>query len=1268
MAPNSTGPTVSNPKKALKAVRTRVIRAMTEQNPAGLLTKEAEREAASLADVIIPENDHKAAFWLGMFHWLRYGALPAGTDRKEFVAAADLLAWVYAKDPEVVPAALRRRYEQDQDDIDADDALAEMIDRGLDLVRAYRADGELSSLTEAVSSFRAAVAATSPGHADHAMCLSNLGSALRMLAGHTGNPVLLGEAVETHRAAVAATPESHPDSAPYLSNLGNALASSFEDDGDVEQLVEAVAASRAAAQAVSDDDPDRSGILSSLAAHLTTLFGRVGGNLDLLDEALTAHRAAVAATPADHPERGTRMSSLGSALQARYQQVGDLDLLAEAVRIHRSAEAATPSTSRDYGTVLSNFAAALTALSEWDRDPDVLQEAVRTGRAAAAADPIGHHDHAMCLSNLGSALQRQFERSGTTALLTEAIDLQRTAVNLSPEGNPERGGYLSNLGSVLYVRFEVVGDPALLEEAVEMHRAAVEATPDDCPDRAGYLSNLGLALHALFERTGETSWLEEAAEAHRAGVDTTPLGHTSRPGHLNNLAAALQELAERAESTQLLVGAVKVHRAAVEATPAGHHNLGGHLSNLALALQALSERTGEPGPLVEAIQIHRAAVDVTPVGHPQLAQRLSNLAIALPALHERALAQDPRLLEEAVSVLRTAVDLASADHPAQATYLFNLGNALQVLSKHGGEGNLLSEANDCYTQVSENNLVSPVTRISAYRQMARLAESDGVGALAAIEAAIDLLPQVTPRTLLRPDREYQLGQLSGLAADAAAAALSAGKPERAVELLEQTRGILVADTLQAHTSDLTRLRASSSSLGPELAREFENLRDRLDVVDRPGPEITSVKVTATLAFGHDHAAASRATEDRVQARRDASAAWEELIQRIRAVDEDFLQPQRIDQLADQARHGPVVLVYTSPTRCDALLLRHGVHTPVLPVPLHDLTEEDTYRQANRLLELRRVAGDKHADPRSRIAAQDEITNILAWMWDTIASPILTALSYTTAPTADVWPRLWWCPVGILAYLPLHAAGHHKDLAADDLALSSNPRTVLDRVISSYATTMRGLAYARTHQPDATLNTTVIVAVPDVPGDPDIQPLSNVPIEADALTEQTPGAHILPNPTHDNVLAALQDHRVAHLACHGQVNWIDPAASRLILPDYKTSPLTVADITGLRLNAGLAYLSACETTVTGQRLADEAVHLTGAFHLAGYQHVIGTLWTVYDVTAKELALEVYTQLTQDGATPPDTDLAAHALHNATRSLRARYPNSPTAWAAYTHTGA
>ncbi|MEY9860041.1 CHAT domain-containing protein [Catenulispora sp. GAS73] len=301
---------------------------------------------------------------------------------------------------------------------------------------------------------------------------------------------------------------------------------------------------------------------------------------------------------------------------------------------------------------------------------------------------------------------------------------------------------------------------------------------------------------------------------------------------------------------------------------------------------------------------------------------------------------------------------------------------------------------------------------------------------------------------------------------------------------------------------------------------------------------------------------------------------------------------------------------------------------------------------------------------TRAGAQQEILAVLAWLWDTVADPVLTHLGYTTSPgVGEQWPRLWWCPVGPLAFLPLHAAGHH---AEDPPAGPTGARTVLDRVISSYTTTVRALGHARTRllEPAPATPTVLLVPVADTPG----ALLPGVIDEAAAISELVPDAELLTRPTRDTVLQALPNHRIAHFACHGYGDWSDPARSHLVLNDCATAPLTIADISALNLTASLAYLSACDTNVTASRLIDESLHITSAFQLAGYQHVIGTLWSINDRSAAQLATDFYDYLTDHGTTPPQTDRSAHALHYAVRRERSRYPHSPTLWAASIHTGA
>ena len=81
---------------------------------------------------------------------------------------------------------------------------------------------------------------------------------------------------------------------------------------------------------------------------------------------------------------------------------------------------------------------------------------------------------------------------------------------------------------------------------------------------------------------------------------------------------------------------------------------------------------------------------------------------------------------------------------------------------------------------------------------------------------------------------------------------------------------------------------------------------------------------------------------------------------------------------------------------------------------------------------------------------------------------------------------------------------------------------------------------------------------------------------------------------------------------------------------------------------LAYLSACSTGANEAKdLDDEGISLISACQLAGFQHVIGTLWEVSDRHCVDVARIVYETLRDEGM----TDVAvARGLHRATRALR------------------
>ncbi|TXL91900.1 CHAT domain-containing protein [Streptomyces sp. IB2014 016-6] len=1119
------------------------------------------------------------------------------------------------------------------------------------LQKQYRRTTGEGLLTEAVAVGREAVNSLPVGGPARADALDRLAACLSLRFRHTGQVSELREAIATGRAGVEAAPADIPpaERARYLHNLSESLRTLAEHSTDPAAADEAVAVSRAAVDAAGEG-PHGRWCPKGLGAALLQRY-EYTGDVGQLVEAATCERAVVAALPADDPDRLLPLNNLGMALRLRYEAVGGDELLVEAIGIGRAVVAALPDGHPHLAMALSNLGNALARKNERDGGTERVPESLTYARAAVDATPVGHPDRPKWLNNLGMALQALSSRMDAREPLEEAVTVLREAVAALPEGHPHLAMALGNLGNALSSLFDRTGDVESLREAATSGRRAVDATPVQHAHRAVSLNNLSLILQLLSWHTGDSAPLREAVGASRAavaGAADAAGDHPNRALFLGTLGSALQMSFQRTGESEEIAEAVAVCREGVAGFPDGHPHHVRQLLGLSSVLFAQALRERDASTASEAVTIARRVVEATPEDDFNRNRVLINLSAALVLRFNHD--GDVAGLREAVDATREAVAVTPAGLPFHAATLNSHAAALHMLSRHTDVPGVLDEILSCSRAAARDDSAPVWTRIASYRTIAALADPADSGAqeaLAAAEAAVALLPQIGLGALDLTDRGHLIGEAGSLAGAAAAAALNAGRPRRAVELLEQSRGVLTAESVADGGTGLDRLRSAA----PDLAQAVEEVRNRRGALDRGVPAPVESRVRP---------------EARAAARREAQAEWDGLLTRIRSLDgfSGFLAPPGAADLSTQAAGGPVVYVSAAPARCDALVLTGDPGDPVRVVPLGGLTEAEAVRRIMTLGTAIDATADPHLDPVGRRAAQRDILDVLTWLWDTVTEPVLTALGHTGPPApGELWPRVWWCPVGLLAYLPLHAAGHHEDLA-DGSPRRAAPRTVLDRVVSSYTATVRGLARARERRAGPGVRT-AIVAVPDAP---DAGPLAGAATEAELLTGLVPGAEALPHPTRSTVLAALPHHQVAHFACHSEPHRTDPWRSRLILPDHRTDPLTVADIGALRLDGGLAFLSACNTTLTAPRLADEALHMTGAFQLAGYPHVVGTQWPVADRAAHQLATDFYARLTAGGTAPPDPALSPEALHHATRRLRAGYPVTPTVWAAHTHTGA
>ncbi|MGW0292055.1 CHAT domain-containing protein [Streptomyces tuirus] len=808
-----------------------------------------------------------------------------------------------------------------------------------------------------------------------------------------------------------------------------------------------------------------------------------------------------------------------------------------------------------------------------------------------------------------------------------AVTTVRQAVPLLPRSAPDTAAALNRLADVLKDAAIVLSDETLVPESVALRREAMALTPVDDAFRPFRLSNLARALQTLADVTNDFALSDESVACAREAADALPEIHPAKHELLFNLGAMLSSDPIRDEDAiHRLTEAEHVYQRGLARLAADHPDLPGFLSAIGRVKRLRYEETGDRRILEDAVAVSRKAAARTSRDDMSWGECNERLARACTALYELNDVADPVLRAEAMAAWNVV-----ATDPAMALH----------------------------------------RRIDGQEQRAALAKAAGDHALAlrALEAGLDEIPVLFRRSLTGPSRKGSAMHSSRLAAQAAEAALGCGRPDRAVELLENSRAVLYGQMIASR-----RYWAPLRAIDPEAAQRLTEIDSELVDADfNANVQAVKLEVVERNLFGRETKKSGGSVDPRpgwaAKTRRLAAERCALLERLTQHPDfEELMRPEPLHKLRARLAGSPVVLVIGHQERGDALLVPADPETPVVHVPLPGLTNTAVQKCIRQLKTAVASAGDPAAGFDRRESAQSDVHAVLAWLWDKVAGPVLEQFS-PHAHRADDLPRLWWCPVGPVVRLPLHAAGHHRAARTAGGSDGGMPCTVIDRVVPSYTPTLGALAHAlRDTPPPASArhhSGALVVAVPETPGLPAL-PL--VAKEAETVMAAVPNSRLLlgAEASLPAVEAALREHRIAHFACHA-----DSDAALTVLRGgglhlASGEDLTAAHIHNARLEHGtLAFLSACDTAAGHPDLPDDPMHLASAFQLAGFRSVIGTLWPAPDNAA--VAGAVYATLTTQGTRPPDTTDSAEALNTALRTARDTYPGVPTRWAAYLHTG-
>ncbi|PVF90775.1 hypothetical protein CPB86DRAFT_878834 [Serendipita vermifera] len=288
------------------------------------------------------------------------------------------------------------------------------------------------------------------------------------------------------------------------------------------------------------------------------------------------------------------------------------------------------------------------------------------------------------------------------------------------------------------------------------------------------------------------------------------------------------------------------------------------------------------------------------------------------------------------------------------------------------------------------------------------------------------------------------------------------------------------------------------------------------------------------------------------------------------------------------------------------------------------------------------------------ADKDTCRQVLAEFWTNLVKPVLDMLALEPHP--DVFPRIWWCTTGPLAFLPIHAAGIYGS-DSNDLQLSNY-------VISSYIPTVSTLLNPVKATAVSPFNLLSVIQS-SAPGASAI-PSTKKELEYIRQRLGTRGHVVLEGPagTKKRVVDGMKECNWLHLACHGTQKVDEPTKSALLLDD---GHLALEEIIKLDLpHAEFAFLSACQTTTGDESLSEEAVHIAGGMLLAGYRSVVATMWSIQDDLAPMVTDEFYRHIMSEGASP-DPRKAAEALHGSVQKLRQQIGVQLTDWIPFVHLG-
>ena len=848
------------------------------------------------------------------------------------------------------------------------------------------------------------------------------------------------------------------------------------------------------------------------------------------------------------------------------------------------------------------------AETEGDREP--IEQSLQYLEQALDIIPEGHHDKAECLISLATAFSLRSQHTWQVADADKALRYGQQAINGTTDGrNPRQ--LLVRLGSVLQTRYKITHQIADLQNGIRYLQAALETPGIDRRQYVEILNNLGNLYQDLFERTARRTDFDLAFEHGEIAMRISTDDDHKRATLLWNHALSCYSRSNMSYRVADIDLAVQYGQQALASVSRSTANHAAYLSGLGMIFKRRYHMTRQLSDLDVAIRYLEAVKyagfsDQSPLGHH--INRARNYG-------EKYLLTRNR--EDVQNSFRAFYEGFESDpSPFQR---------------------LLCGYNFCV--------------------IANLMPSQGLDLkVKVVEQMLEISSLVLQPTGSRNDTQAILKRLFGMASFSASVLLAANKsPPEILQKLEDNRGMAIGSVIDVR-SDAIELKEKH----PALWVRFTQCQNSLGAMNSNALQIDMGKAYAT----------------NVERLEKLHKNWSDVKQDIRknaGFSRFLLSPTEIE-LREMVRDGPIVSLNTSHINSGAFLVTTG-GIQSLSLPTLKLEEAQNWvrifashgNSPRRDAELCDEEEEEEEEEEEQLGSQRTTSKIqdgLLYLWTAAVKPVLQQLNLINpVNTPGRLPQLWWVGGGIMGLLPLHAAGDHS---------SGSTENAISHVISSYAPTLKSLQFIQ-KKPGISISQTkqvlLLAAMPTTPGGyKPLQVQEEVRAIQDSVSKWA-SCTTLSRPSKADLLGSLNTCTIAHFACHGTADRVEPAKSGLLLGKEIVEKHTIEDLDIISCqNAQIVYLSACSTAEVGvMNLADESVHLASSFQLTGFRHVIGTLWGVDDNAAVEVAKRFYENLPisgEHGYISP-----ARALHDAVVSFRNTGENwkDCSKWASFIHLG-